>query len=132
MNGERRAQAKAEARRTLAAARTKANVKLEQVADALEVSVSLVDAIFFFDPERERHLKYADLYLLATCPETEAMARDLISPLNAIFDRARLTLQEVDGMARSPMTIDLARVLLRPTLERLFPVEMRSTLEVKP
>lgn len=132
MRGERRAQAKDEARRILAAARASHHVKFDEVAAALEVSVSLVDAIFVFDPKRDRHLKYADLYLLATCPETEAMARDLISPLNAIFDRARLTLQEVDDMSRSPMTIDLARVLLRPTLERLFPVEMRSTLEVKP
>lgn len=136
--GERRTRATAEARAILLAARMATNVKLQQIADALEVGVSLVDAIFFGadDAQRsikgQRYLRYADLYLLATCPETVALARELVMPLNAIFDRHRLTLQELDGLSSSPMTVDLARVLLRPMFERLFPVEMRSTIEMRP
>jgi len=126
----RRRLSSAEGKRHATAARARANVKYEQIASAL--CVSHVHCKDLFTNPQYMQLGYGDLFLLARAPETAGMVREMLAPLLELIDQRNLRLSDLEGMARSTATAQLALAILRPTFDALEPLRNLSDTKVKP
>lgn len=108
------------AKRTILRERKRCNVTNRDIADAIGLSHRSVEVMLEIGTDH-KHLRYADMVMLAANPVTRELVRLLVAPLLEAVDAQQLRVVDLQGMANDSMTADLVRIILRPTVDKLWP-----------
>lgn len=119
ISNERRA-ALTEAKRQIMRERKRSNVTMQDMADAIGLSLRSVEVMLDTGSDH-KHLRYADMIMLAAHPVTRELVRLLVAPLLEVVDSQQLRVVDLQGMANDKLTADYARMILRPTVDKLWP-----------